>query len=124
MDRAGACIAPTADHRAFIGAILRLDAAEADRLQREQAAVALRAELVSVQDELRDLTDTAHRDEMARARQVARIEQLQAKAIEELGIDVVVLEARGRVAPAPAAPEDDDETIAVTVDAKPKAAKK
>ena len=67
------------------------DAAEADRLQREQAAVALRAELVSVQDELRDLTDTAHRDEMARARQVARIEQLQAKAVEELGIDPEVL---------------------------------
>ena len=50
------------------------DAAEADRLEREQAGVALRAELIGVQDELRDLTDTAHRDEMARARQVARIE--------------------------------------------------
>ncbi|MFL6175788.1 MAG: AAA family ATPase, partial [Ornithinibacter sp.] len=67
------------------------DAAEADRLEREQAGVALRAELIGVQDELRDLTDTAHRDEMARARQVARIEQLQAKAVEELGIDPEVL---------------------------------
>ena len=53
--------------------------------------MALRAELIGVQDELRDLTDTAHRDEMARARQVARIEQLQAKAVEELGIDPEVL---------------------------------
>lgn len=67
------------------------DAAEADRLEREQAGVALRAELIGVQDELRDLTDTAHRDEMARARQVARIEQLQARAVEELGIDPEVL---------------------------------
>ena len=67
------------------------DAAEADRLEREQAGVALRAELIGVQDELRDLTDTAHRDEMARARQVARIEALQAKAVEELGIDPEVL---------------------------------
>ncbi len=67
------------------------DAAEAERLAREQAGVALRAELIGVQDELRDLTDTAHRDEMARARQVARIEALQAKAVEELGIDPEVL---------------------------------
>jgi chromosome segregation protein len=43
------------------------------------------------QDELRELTDTAHRDEVARARQVARIEQLQARAIEEFGVDPEVL---------------------------------
>ncbi|WP_377641532.1 chromosome segregation protein SMC [Oryzobacter terrae] len=67
------------------------DAAEAERLRRDQEASALRRELTSVQDELRDLTDTAHRDEMARARQVARIETLQAKAVEELGIDPEVL---------------------------------
>lgn len=67
------------------------DAAEADRQRRDQEAAALRQELTRVQDELRDLTDTAHRDEMARARQVARIEQLQARAVEELGIDPEVL---------------------------------
>ncbi len=67
------------------------DVAEAERLRRDHEASALRQELTTVQDELRDLTDTAHRDEMARARQVARIEQLQAKAVEELGIDPEVL---------------------------------
>ncbi len=67
------------------------DAAEAERLGRDRAASGLREELTRVQDELRDLTDSAHRDEMARARQVARIEQLQAKAVEELGIDPDVL---------------------------------
>ena len=46
---------------------------------------------MSTGTKLRELTDTAHRDEVARARQVARIEQLQAKAIEELGIDPEVL---------------------------------
>ncbi|GAA4401166.1 chromosome segregation protein SMC [Fodinibacter luteus] len=67
------------------------DAAEAERGERDVAAVALREELTRVQDELRDLTDSAHRDEVARARQVARIEQLQARALEELGIDPEVL---------------------------------
>jgi chromosome segregation protein len=67
------------------------DTAEAERAERDRAAVMLREELGRVQDELRDLTDSAHRDEVARARQVARIEQLQAKAVEELGIDPEVL---------------------------------
>ena len=70
----------------------------------------LRAELTRVQDELRDLTDTAHRDEMARARQLARIEQLQARAVEELGIDPDVLVAEfGPDTPVPhvLGPDDD-----------------
>ncbi|HSF98476.1 MAG TPA: chromosome segregation protein SMC [Ornithinibacter sp.] len=67
------------------------DTAEAERAERDRAAVMLREELGRVQDELRELTDSAHRDEVARARQVARIEQLQAKAVEELGIDPEVL---------------------------------
>ena len=87
------------------------DAAEADRLERDRAAVgAARGAHRRVQDELRDLTDTAHRDEMARARQVARIEQLQARAVEELGIDPdVLVEEFGphREVPHVAGPEED-----------------
>ena len=67
------------------------NAAEAERVDRDRTASGLRDQLTRVQDELRDLTDSAHRDEMARARQVARIEQLQARAVEELGIDPEVL---------------------------------
>ncbi|WP_402467717.1 chromosome segregation protein SMC [Isoptericola aurantiacus] len=37
--------------------------------------------------ELRDLTDVAHRDEVARAQQVARLEQFRARAVDELGTD-------------------------------------
>ncbi|KGN40451.1 AAA family ATPase, partial [Knoellia aerolata] len=64
---------------------------ERQRAERDAAAQALRAEMGTHQDELRELTDSAHRDEVARARQVARIEQLQARAVEELGIDPDVL---------------------------------
>ncbi len=77
--------------RALTQATTERDTAESARVERDRVGSELRHQLVTVQDELRDLTDTAHRDEMARARQVARIEQLQAKAVEELGIDPEVL---------------------------------
>ena len=67
------------------------EAGESDRAGRDRQAVVLREELTRVQDELRDLTDTAHRDEMARARQLDRIEQLQGRSVEELGVDPDVL---------------------------------
>jgi chromosome segregation protein len=47
--------------------------------------------MATLQDELRELTDSVHRDEVARTQQRLRIEQLQAKAVEELGIDPEVL---------------------------------
>ena len=62
-------------------------AVEGARAEQEARASQMRTALMAAQDELRDLTDSAHRDEMARARQMARIEQLQAKSVEELGID-------------------------------------
>jgi chromosome segregation protein len=89
--RAAAVYAVARIGEALARATTLRDTAEAERAQRDRAAVALRTELGTVQDELRDLTDTAHRDEVARARQVARIEQLQARAVEELGIDPEVL---------------------------------
>ncbi len=90
---------------------LREDA-ERQRAERETAAQALRAEMGTHQDELRELTDSAHRDEVARARQVARIEQLQARAVEELGIDPdVLMEDYGPHQPIPfvAGPDHDGE---------------
>ncbi|GAA4395409.1 chromosome segregation protein SMC [Ornithinibacter aureus] len=89
--RAAAVFAVARIGEALARATTLRDTAEAERAERDRAAVALRTELGTVQDELRDLTDTAHRDEVARARQVARIEQLQARAVEELGIDPEVL---------------------------------
>jgi chromosome segregation protein len=90
------------------------DAAEAERVRRDREAVALREELTRVQDELRDVTDTAHRDEMARARQLARIEQLHGRAVEELGIDPEVLvEEFGphREVPHVPGPDEDPDTV-------------
>ena len=68
-----------------------------------------RASSAGLQDELRELTDTVHRDEMARTQQRMRIEQLEAKrALEELGLDpdgagrgLRPRPARARTCPAP-----------------------
>ncbi|NMM32659.1 MAG: AAA family ATPase, partial [Phycicoccus sp.] len=65
--------------------------AERGRTERDAALTAVRREIGVLGDDLRDLTDSVHRDEVARTQQRLRIETLQAKAIEELGIDPDVL---------------------------------
>ncbi len=65
--------------------------AEAGRVERDAALVRLRAEADQHATELATLTDVAHRDEVARAQQELRVEQLQTRALEELGIDPALL---------------------------------
>jgi len=66
-------------------------AAERGRTERDEGLTLVRREIGALGDELRDLTDSVHRDEVARTQQRLRIETLQAKAMEELGIDPEVL---------------------------------
>lgn len=88
------------------------EAAEAAREQRDAALGTLRAEVEVHAGELARLTDAAHRDEVARAQQNLRIEQLQTKAVEDLGLDPqVLLDEYGPhrdvpVVPAPDAADD------------------
>ncbi|HET7278413.1 MAG TPA: chromosome segregation protein SMC [Dermatophilaceae bacterium] len=80
------------------------------RAERDQHLRGIRDALAAQQDELRELTDTVHRDEVARAQQLARIEQLQGKAIEELGVDPEALtEDFGPHQPVPYVPGPDDD---------------
>ena len=65
--------------------------AEQGRTEREAALTIVRREIIAVGDELGDLTNLVHRDEVARTQQRLRIETLQAKALEEHGIDPQVL---------------------------------
>ena len=75
-----------------------LDRAVADKAAAEEARaagseqlLAVRGSVESLTGQLRELTDVAHRDEVARAQQVLRLEQLQSRASEELGMDPDVL---------------------------------
>ncbi|MCU1516860.1 MAG: chromosome segregation protein [Pseudarthrobacter sp.] len=62
------------------------DLAEENRAQRDRALLDIRAGNDAFARELAELTDSVHRDELARAQQRARIEALEARSIEELGI--------------------------------------
>ncbi|NLF05564.1 MAG: AAA family ATPase, partial [Actinomycetales bacterium] len=61
--------------------------AEEARTVREAELTKVRAQVDELAREMAKLTDVAHRDEVARAQQQLRLEQLQTRAIEELGTD-------------------------------------
>ena len=80
--------------RALVALARSIERAAEERAAAEDARAAHAAGLDSVRadadrlaGELRDLTDVAHRDEVARAQQLARLEQLEQRATDELGTD-------------------------------------
>ena len=60
---------------------------EISRSNRDGEILAIRATVRELTTELDQLTSSVHRDEIARAEQRLRIEQLELKAMEEFGID-------------------------------------
>ena len=64
---------------------------EASRSDREGQTLTVRARSRELTLELDQLTSSVHRDEIARAEQRMRIQVLENKAVEELGIDVTTL---------------------------------
>ncbi len=62
-------------------------AVEAGRAEREQQLLAARASLRDLGRQHDELVNSVHRDEMARTQQRMRIEQLEERALEELGLD-------------------------------------
>ena len=86
------------------------EAAQSARTARVAELQTVRARVRELTVELERLTDSVHRDEVARTEQRVRIEQLQDKAVEELGVELEVLLAEygpdQLVPPSPAAPGD------------------
>ncbi|GAA0663417.1 chromosome segregation protein SMC [Streptomyces thermocarboxydovorans] len=68
-------------------------AAEAAKAQREQELARARTEGRDLKAELDKLTDSVHRGEVLGAEKRLRIEQLETKALEELGVEPAVLVA-------------------------------
>ena len=64
---------------------------EESRSQREGETLTIRARGRELATELEQLTTSVHRDEIARAEQRMRIEALELKAVEELGVDTTTL---------------------------------
>ncbi|MDR7157944.1 chromosome segregation protein SMC [Arthrobacter sp. BE255] len=107
------------------------DLAEENREQRDRALQEIRTANDAFARELAELTDSVHRDELARAQQRARIEALETRSIEELGItpDLLVADFGPDVpVPVPADETEDkwaalrapvDDTGAPVVEGKP-----
>jgi chromosome segregation protein len=97
----------------LIEAAQERDRAQRDRSELEQRLSSSRAAVRDLDAELARLTDTVHRDEMARTEQRLRIEQLEQRALDELGLDQEALVADyGPEVPIPQAapaPGDDRE---------------
>lgn len=62
------------------------DHAEQVREQRDRELAGIRTATDALARELAELTDSVHRDELARAQQRLRIEALETKSVEELGL--------------------------------------
>ena len=86
---------------------------ELQRTARERAdeLVSVRERLRALAGELESLRDSVHRDELARAEQRMRIEQIEAKVMEDFGIEAETLMAEygpdQLVPPSPRAPGDE-----------------
>jgi chromosome segregation protein len=81
------------------------DAIAAARTAREASRSQVRGRAKEVEGELARLTDEVHRDEVARAEQRLRIEQLEAKAAEDFGLGTETLLAEyGPEVPVPPSP--------------------
>ncbi|RNL79863.1 chromosome segregation protein SMC [Nocardioides marmorisolisilvae] len=98
---------------------------EQGRVAREQDLIGAREQLRALSTTLDELVNSVHRDEMARTEQRMRIEQLEERALEELGLDADSLIAEygpdqlvpftgevpdGEEAPEPAAFDRDTQT--------------
>ena len=110
--RVGADVALAALEVSLRAAGAEREAAEVSRQDRDRALAALRTEVDALAARLAELTDVAHRDEVARAQQLLRLEGLQARAVEDLGMDPGVLMEefgphRGVPVVGPAADDDD-----------------
>ncbi|HVK28305.1 MAG TPA: AAA family ATPase, partial [Nocardioides sp.] len=68
-------------------AAARRQEVEDSRRGREQELMGVRQALRDLGRELEELVSSVHRDEMARAQQRMRIEQIETKALEELGLE-------------------------------------
>ncbi|WP_062205897.1 chromosome segregation protein SMC [Streptomyces sp. NBRC 109706] len=87
-------------------------AAEAAKAERERALAAERSAGREVKDELDKLTDSVHRGEVLGAEKRLRIEQLEARALEELGVEPAGLVAEyGPDQPVPPSPPAEGEEL-------------
>jgi chromosome segregation protein len=98
-------------------AVAERDSAQQARVVREGELLALRTSSRELAGELERLTDVVHRDEVARAEQRLRIEQLETAAVEQYGVDLDALVAE--YGPQELVPPSAAELASAEADGKP-----
>ncbi|MBA3233374.1 MAG: chromosome segregation protein SMC, partial [Propionibacteriales bacterium] len=91
----------------------RTDVAAA-RSEREQTLTATRGQLRALEVELAGLTDTVHREELLRAEQRLRMEQLEQRSRDDLGLELAALVADygpDQMVPPPRAVPDEERAV-------------
>ena len=76
-----------------VEAAVHRDATVDSRAEREREQAGVRSRVRELAEELTRLTDAVHRDEVVRAEQRLRIEQIEGRAVEEYGVEVDALVA-------------------------------
>ena len=100
LDRLGRSLESAAAARAAV---------EESRRGREEEMLQVRSRLRELSTQLDELTSTVHRDEMARTQQRMRLEQLEERVLEDLGLDLEALVAEfGPELPVPVFTADDN----------------
>jgi chromosome segregation protein len=89
----GAAVVLERLERSVLAAAERRSAVEAGRREREVDLMAARSRLRDLAAQHDELVSTVHRDELARAQQRMRIEQLEERVLSELGLDLETLVA-------------------------------
>ena len=84
----GAHLVLAALERSLATASGRRTDVQRSQAEREQKLLATRASLRDLEVEIARLTDTVHRDEMVRAEQRMRMEQLEQRSLDDLGLDL------------------------------------
>ena len=84
----GAHLVLAALERSLATASGRRTDVQRSQAEREQTLLATRASLRDLEVEIARLTDTVHRDEMVRAEQRMRMEQLEQRSLDDLGMDL------------------------------------
>nr|MDQ3358176.1 AAA family ATPase [Actinomycetota bacterium] len=85
--RAGAAYLLERVRALLVAAGQERDRARTEQVERAASLGQARGRVTTLGEQLRELTDSVHQDEVARAEQRLRIQQLQTRAVEELGID-------------------------------------
>ncbi len=106
--------------RSLAAAVQRRTQVEEARAGREQSLSTIRSRVRELESDLARLTDSVHRDEMLRAEQRMRMEQLEQRSIEELGLNLEALVTDyGPTQLVPPTPAPDDEEREVEPDPAP-----